>query len=491
MDDATLQGYEDTISLLRESLADVQRVLDRDQQGWEQIAGIGTRQSFTHDFRTRRAETLEIAALANPLIKRGIGLRSAYIWGGGVQLAVDDTPDQGQDINAVVQAFLDDIANQATFTSTEAHMGWERSLCLSGEVWLCLPTEPDTGRVRVRQIPFEQITKIVTNPEDEATHWLYLREWTPQGETSPRRAWHPALGYRPATLDQTRDHAGDPVEIRWDAPLRMVAVNQIGGRGLGDIFAAVPWADAYKRFLEDWAKYMASLAKIAWTVTSRGDKAQEIAARMQAAAQAPAGGGLALDPNSRLEAVGKSGATIDADSGRPLATMVAAALDLPVTTLLGDPGVTGARATAETVSADSWAIFDVRRQLWTGVLKDVLGWVIDAAIIAPAGPLRGTTMRDGDRLTTTLPEGDGRTISVDWPQRDDTNLLDRINAVQIAGQSNLLPPLVELRLLLTALGVEDADEILAQVTDDSGNFIPPDVIDAQARQAMRDRGLPA
>jgi len=485
-------GLLDTIQILRESFADVQRVLDRDQAGWAALGSLtDDLDGFDHAFRKRHAARIAVAIAANPLIKRGVNLRASYIWGEGISISVEDTPDQGQDVNAVVQAFVDDPSNAATFTDTEAHIEWDRLCASVGEVWLCLPTDDITGRVRVRWLPAYQITEIVSDPEDEASEWLYLREWTPAGKTTTERAYYPALGYRPQVRDRFHAKGQDLIPIRWGAPVRPVRVNKIKGRGVGDAFAAVPWADAYKRYLEDWAKYMASLAKIVYTVTTRGDKVNQAAAHMVALAQQPAGGGLAIDPNTKLEAVSKSGATIDADSGRPLAAMVAAALDLPVTTLLGDPGVTGARATAETVSADSWAVFDVRRDLWRTVIRDIIGWVIDAAVIAPAGPLRGTIVRDGDRLTAQLPDGDGRTVKVDFPERDDDTLLDRVKAVQIVDQSEKLPPLTALRLYLQALGVKDSDEILDMVTDESGNFVPLDVLDGQVRQQMQDRGLPA
>ena len=486
-------GILDTIQILRESFADVQRVLDRDQAGWLEMGSLSDRlDGFTADFRRRHAARILVAVVANPLIKRGVNLRGAYIWGSGVTIAVDDVPDQGQDVNAAVQAFLDDKSNLSTFTSTEAHVGWERSLACVGEVWLCLPTDAVTGRVRVRALPAEQIVDVVTDPEDEATDWLYLREWTLKGETTSRKVYHPALGYSPIVQDPARTlPTGEQIAVRWDAPVRAVRVNPVSGRGIGDAFAAVPWADAYKRYLEDWSRYMAALSRIAYTVTSRGDKSAEVAARMTAALAQPAGGGIALDPNSKLDALSKSSATIDADSGRPMAAMVAAALDLPVTTLLGDPGVTGARATAETVSDDSWAVFDVRRDMWRDVLTDVIDHVIDSAVLAPAGPLRGTVVRDGDRLSAELPPGDGRTVTVDFPERDDAALLDRVKAVQLVDQSEKLPPLAALRLYLKALGVKHADEIIDMVTDDHGNFVPLDVTASATRQGLQDRGLPA
>jgi hypothetical protein len=95
-------------------------------------------------------------------------------------------------------------------------------------------------------------------------------------------------------------------------------------------------------------------------VTGKNSRAAQAAADALRAANsraanpaAPPGAGAgswaATDPGTTMSMVSKSGAQIDADSHRPLATMVAAALEVPLTMLLGDPGITGARATAETL----------------------------------------------------------------------------------------------------------------------------------------------
>ncbi|GAA2183392.1 hypothetical protein GCM10009785_26810 [Brooklawnia cerclae] len=476
-------GYESTIAVLQESLADVQRVMDRDNLGWMELSVLNDG-GFDADFRRRQAARILVAATANPIIKRGLALRGAFVWGGGAAITVRDTPDQGQDVGAVVQAFLDDPQNLPVIVDTDARIGLERDLGIVGEVVLCLPTDPVTGRVRVRKIKPDQITGIRVDPEDDAAEQLYLRQWSTAGTAQPMKAWYPAINYHPS--QQPGEIDGAPV--MWDQPIRFVRVNQVGDRGVGDAFAAVPWADAYKRFLEDWAQLMRSLSRIAVQLRTRGDKTAQAAARLARSAQGDAGQGVALDPTSQLEAVSTSGARFDADSGRPLAVMAAAALDLPVTTLLGDPGVTGARAVAEQVSDDSWAAFDVRRDLWRNVLRDICGYVIDSAVTAPAGPLRGTVTRDGDRQRIELPDGDGCTVEIEFPKRVSDSVLDRMKAIQIAGQSETLPPLHELRMYLQALDVKDADEIIDAVTDEDGNFIPLDVLDSRVRQMMTERG---
>jgi hypothetical protein len=132
-------------------------------------------------------------------------------------------------------------------------------------------------------------------------------------------------------------------------------------------------------------------------------------------------------PGTTLSLVSKSGAQIDADSHRPFATMVAAALEVPLTMLLGDPGITGARATAETLDQPTELMARLRRRSTRSCSATSPDYVIDQAVIAPRGPLRGQVIKDGDRLVVTLPEGDDRTVEVGWPEFDSTPLKDFVD----------------------------------------------------------------
>ncbi|QOK21594.1 hypothetical protein IGS73_10530 [Janibacter indicus] len=53
--------------------------------------------------------------------------------------------DDGQDINAVVQAFRDDPENAETFTRVLAGAERERAFKTDGNVFLALPTDPRSG----------------------------------------------------------------------------------------------------------------------------------------------------------------------------------------------------------------------------------------------------------------------------------------------------------------------------------------------------------
>jgi hypothetical protein len=200
---------------------------------------------------------------------------------------------------------------------------------------------------------------------------------------------------------------------------------------------------------------------------------------------AGAGSHVVSDPNTSLEAIPKTGATIDADSGRPLAAMVATALEVPVTMLLGDPGVTGARATAATLDQPTELGFHLRRELWAEFMQDVLGHVIDWSIRAPKGMLKGKVSREGDRILVELPDNDDRTIDISWPEFESLPVDTLVKA--IAEASAWLPPLVVAQQMAAALKIENADEVLAELTDANGAWVDPTATAAaNAGQAAAD-----
>jgi hypothetical protein len=277
----------------------------------------------------------------------------------------------------------------------------------------------------------------------------------------------------------------------WDMPVLHTFVNRPEGhqRGVGDLYAALPWALGYKEFLEDWAKLVKALSRFAFRATAKNQRGSaRVRDRLAAAPVSGDGrvGQVAITGEGQtFEAIGKSGATIDSESGRPLAAMVAAATDVPVTMLLADPGVTGARATAETLDDPMRLIFSMRRDLHTTRFRVILGYVIDQAIKAPQGPLKGKVSRDPvtNREVITLRGDQDRTIDVDWPSLAKVDPKTLVDAIVAADGTQTMPPEVVLRLLLVALEVENIDEILESVIDDQGNFVfPADAAAANAQQ---------
>lgn len=471
--------------LLSESVADLERSLN--EPGW--IHALATaEQEFSAEGMVRLRAICRLYNIKSPLIRRGLNLRSAYVWGQGVEISARANGRQPgeQDVQKVVNDFLTDPANQRAVTGAEARDQLEHALGTDGEIFLAMFTRPSTGQVQVRTIPADEIVRVICNPEDRSEPWYYHRRWMRQtldpvtGLMAHQKleAYYPAVDYRPAT--RPRQLGGYPVE--WASPVLHVAVNRPHGweRGIPDAYAAIDWAKAYKEFLEDWARLMRALSRYAWKATTPGRKASAVKARV---AQAPgrdpstgepmlAGATAVLPPDVQLEAISKSGATIDADSGRPLATMVAAALGVPVTMLLSDPGTTGARAVAETLDQPTDLEMKQRRDVWATAYQRLLLYVIVEAVRAVNGPLRGVIRRDPwtGREQVALAGDTDPTIDIVWPSLDDTDVGALVEAIKKASDTGTVPPEVVLRLLLTALGVRQVDQIVEQLLDDDGNF---------------------
>lgn len=474
---------------LEESLAQLE--LARENKGWARVVD-SYQEEFSREGLRRAAEQGRVFGVANPLIKRGRNVRHAYVWGQGLDVGARD-----EQVNDVIQAFIDDEGNREAFYGAQARQEYEGCLYDEGNFFLAHFTDPLIGRVRVRVLPFDEIVNVITAPGDKLSPWFYERHWTEtdaQGNFEERKAYYPALKYQPAM----RPKRLNDIEIMWDAPVRHVKVNALSGWkfGIGDSYAAIPWALSHKGFLEDWALLMKALAKIAFTTSSKSAAAsQSKRAAIQGLANMPAGSTVSMSEDQKLEAVPKSGATIDAESSRPLATLAASALDLPVTILLADPGQTGARATAETLDLPTRLIFQARQQLHVEVYKDSIGYAVEQAVIAPRGPLRGIgrAVRDGDRLMVEFKDPTDSTVEITFPGLDEVPLDIIMAAIEKAdGLQVRLPPLVMLKLVLQALKVPDIDEIIQKLTDEDGNFIDPDVTAGdRAAQAFRDGEDPA
>lgn len=481
-----------------ESLAEsyTQLQLSREDAGWQRITDQ-YKQEFTREGLKTAAEQCRVFAIANPLVKRGLGIRSAYVFGQGVgTTARGDGTEGSQDVDGLVQAWLDDQDVREVFSGAQANERNETALGTDGNVFFALFTKPLTGRVTPRLLDFDEITDKVSNPEDKVRTWYYRREWTEvgtDGEVTARKAYYPDISYRPLTRPRTLND----IEVMWDTPVYHVKVNALNGWkfGIGDAYAALPWARGFKEYLEDWALLMKSLSRIAWQTSAKGVKeSQRKRAAINDMASLPAGSTASMSADQKLEAVPKTGATLDSESAKPLASMVAAALGVPVTTLLSDPGQTGARAVAETLNLPTRLEMQGRQEVWREARRMILGYVIEQAVIAPRGPLKGRIERDGDRLRVVLPNPDDATLDIVFPELDEIPVEVVVNAITSA--SEFLPPLLIAEQLMRALRIRDVDEWLDQMKDEDGNFIPPtlaagDAAGNAAARALRQGGNPA
>jgi hypothetical protein len=497
-----LHAAESLNELLTESFADME--LAAEDRSWTALNAIAS-QEFTRSGLTRIAINCRIMAVASPLVKRGLQLRNAYIWGQGVSISARDAV-----VNEVVQDFLGDQSNLASLTGSQAREELERALGTDGQVFLAAFTSRLTGRVQIRSTPLEEIQDIIFNPEDRDEPWFYLRQYSvvdveagslrnsTRTVRRTKRTYHPALNWSPTS----RPASIDGVPVNWDAPILHVSANRLDGAtwGIPDAYAGLTWARAYEDTLTDWAKLVKSLSRFAWRLS--GDKSARVrdaAARLRSNLPAPgsvpggdpaggtfASGGIGA---ASLEAIPKTGATIDANSARPLAAMVAASFGVPVTMLLSDPGVTGARATAETLDDPMVLEMNQRRDLWADAYDRIFAHLILQSVKAPQGVLRGSITRDEwGRESVQLAEGLVPRIEIAWPSLKELDPKSLVESIKLADDTGVVPGEVILRQILTALKVRNIEDIMERATDEDGVLIAPEAAAAvEAFAALRAR----
>lgn len=475
----TVATLEYQVETLTENLAQLE--LSRDDAGWMALTQQGERDMSPQGVKDR-ARFHRVLKAGNPLAKRGAQVRAAMVFGDGLGFTADD-----ETVNEVIQEHVDDTTNRRVVFGATALERNENALYTDGNVFLACPTDTATGKVTHRHIPIDEIADILTAPGDRETVQFFVRRWSEtdrEGRTLTHRVAYPHLRHMPATKHRritTGPNESTPVD--WNTPVLHVPANRDTGQkwGIADLLSVVPWVQMYRDFLTDWSRLMKSLSAVAWQVTtSNGKRAQQARAEAARMDQMPAGSTAATGGDTRLESVSKSGATIDADSAKPLASMISAGLGLPVITLLTDPGQAGARATAETLSEPTRQIMRARQSLWQEEMRALLEYVLLQSVLAPQGKLKGRAIRSGDTLTPVLSDGASIHPRIDFPSLESHDIDTLITALSKVREMDLAPHEVLLREALRALGVPQVDEVVAQMLDDDGRFIPPSATAGQA-----------
>lgn len=453
------------VHLYQERLAELELALE--DEGWRRI-GMEGEMEFSPQGLRKIVSLSRIMFLKNPVIQRAVEVRSFYVWGQGVKIEADD-----ERANDIIQKFLDDKLNRKVFTGHAARVKKDQKLQIDGNIFFVLFTNSIDGTVKIRTAPMEEITDIITNPQDREEVWFYLREWTEERTTrgghkkqTPRKAYYPDVAYATAT-PQKRGRGARPttigdIDIQWDAPVYHVKVGHLDGMrfGVPETYAALDWARAYKNFLEDWASIVRAISRFAWKLTAKKNKLQvarerlnykpnlaELAEEGSNGNEPPHAGSFFIrDPDTDLTPINKSGATTSAEDGKYLRLMVASAMHIPDTILSNDPQQ-GALATAKTLDRPTELTLTDRQALWSDIIKDICDHVLEA-----------NDIKDIDVKVTfpNIVERDTR----EWIG----SIIDSWSANGKA-DAHVMPKDVFRRLLLTALGVDDIDEVMAAMED--------------------------
>lgn len=491
-----IMALEASNEVLQERIAELEFATE--DFGWQRLGGeLGY--EFSRDFLRRLVARSRLFFLQNPLINRAVTLQSDYVFAQGVNIQATN-----QLVNDVIQEFVDDVRNQAEFTSHSARLMKEQTLLIDGNIFFVLFTDKsDTGKVQLRTILVDEITEIITNPDDANEIWFYKREWVSQDEGGvtgkQKTAYYPDINYMPKSSfrDRKAPATRQGKTIYWDAPILHVKTGSLSKSKFGapETYSALDWAKAHSKMLADWATIIAMYARYAFKLTVAGDKQSVVAAKNKL--QTTVGTGSIVERNpttvpgsvfirnkdsADIEPIKTSGATTSATDSRQLRLMVAAAMGLPDPMLSGEVDV-GNLATAKTLDRPTELKFRSRQQLWTDVTAKILNWVLRWSIEAPNGLLSSSVKMTIDKRGNIVykPDIDPKTgkpidlhLEVTFPPILEKTVQERIDAVigavTLNGKTFAIesPDLKKLtiRLMLQALGLKDIDEIVEQIFND-------------------------
>jgi len=503
----------DNMSLFGERLAELE--LGLEDEGWQMLSGTTDREFSRNGLRIIN-HLVRLYFLKNPLIRRAVLTQTQYVFGQGVNIRANHPL-----VDQVVQAFLDDRKNKAELTEHQAHMVKETELQCFANIFFVFFINRFKGHVRVRTIPMDEITMIICNPEDAKDPWYYKREWhtsrlnivSGEWEDKANVAYYPDWRYKPSSSVDDADGATaipsqiGGVDVMRDTPIYHVSVNRLSDMqfGVSEVYSALDWARAYKEFLENWASLVKAYARFAWRMTTKGGAAGVSSAKAKLTTTLgtgtetnppPATGSTFLGTEGlKLDPIRTAGATTSAEDGHDLRLMVSSATGIFEHYLTGDPS-TGNLATAKAMELPMLIMFRDRQQLWASIMTEILNFVIDQAVKAAGGPIPGKTEQNdyGEEVVILANDKDNededlrgspinRTLDISFPNILEKDIGARVDAVVSAATldgkvpAGTITPKMITRLLLEALGLDDIDEILAEMypADEEGVEKPPDV----------------
>lgn len=416
-----------------------QLALEVDNLGWKPLGtGVQTSDNGLPLGHIKDQAELGMAlATANPQVKRGIAVRTSYIWGSGVALKYNEGAPYAKSLRRAVGKTL-------------AQFEIERTLAATGNLFF----EVDTSgaRQRVRIVPIEHISGGSANLYDSSVlDYILLEydEYTSQSEGSPSaseaRQGSTARVRRVQQWVPTYDQEGpllsriDDIKVNKNKRIKHVAVNRMAGWwwGIPDLYAVTFWARAYKKYLEQCHTLNEAYAQIAHKVSTSsaagGDRAaSQLAGNPgidpETGQPLNIGGTAIMGAGQDLVAV-QTGRPVDFSNGLPLAAMVAAGLEIPLQVMSSDASTGGSRASDNTLDEATKKTMQSRQQMINDELAD---------------------------LADMLGEDD---FGIDWPRVGEEPLHRTLQALDVAINTGMLYANEARAEVLRALGlISDKEE---------------------------------
>jgi hypothetical protein len=451
--------------------------MSMEEEGWRR-AGWRMQREFSRRGLDNIINLSRSYYLSHPLIQRAVNIVTFYTWAQGVEMnAVEDQVQK-----EVVEPLEADDYNQMELYSHQAALLTQVDKLVDGNVFIAMFTNYDAD-VSLRSIPADQVRQIFTKDGDSRFIKFYLREWsevvfddkTGTQTTETKRCLYPDWRYFPK--QQPKTIGG--IEVMWDAPIIHMKTGGLKSMlfGVPETYSALDWARAYRKFLENWHSLVASLAKFAWNVKTKGSKIKQAREKLRSTVKdgdeareqndiAP-GAAFVGKEGDEIAAIPKSGATTSADDAKPSRLMVASGMNIPDTILSNDPQQ-GALATAQTLDRPTELYILSEQETEAQLRRDIVRYNVDAKI--RVGKLPGAITWD-DEGNQHIEPGIDPTLEVSFPPILEHDQLAVIKAIVAAAtlegrtEAGTIPPHQLSEMLMEVLGVEDIEDAIKELDE--------------------------
>lgn len=334
--------FQEALGAFSQSLAR----LRQEDIGWLPLSAVeGVDSLITLDvIRDHSARARRLATL-NPIVKRGLVVRNAYMWG---------DPVVYKGLSGPSRKVIDE--NTKACFSVQARVRDEQSFNTDG----CVIYLVNKATKTVTPVPLMRFAGVAT---DDLTGDVVALLINPVVSGEPQ--WYMLWDRQSVKINKSNYKVNRQLTAVY-ATVNRLAAEQYGKP---DLMGAMYYAQAYKEHLEIAHMMQKSLSRLAFKAKSVNAKQQQaVSARM---AGMGVGGTASIGAGQDIQAITKAGAGVDFAAGTPLAAMVSAALDIPLSVLLTD-GSAGGRQGAETALEDpTFKALELRRQLHINMLNEI------------------------------------------------------------------------------------------------------------------------
>lgn len=391
---ALSEQYSPEVQLLMDEVRELQEqwsgtsVLKAEDAGWKLLLGgkeLDSEGPTLDELKQVSKQARDMTA--NPLIDRAIALRQSYIWSKPPQIPLPDKAPGTAGRKSALERFVSNPRNQASLLSTDAHEKMELAAITDG----CFLLLADKSTKVVRPIPLTEIVDIMVHDDFSSEIQAYKRRWShfdrEEGRTEELEEWVyvenvPASERVDEIETLTR---GQKVLVPTSKRYEMIDfwANQQVGWALGtpDALAAIPWARMYVELFNRGKVMTEELAKFIGRITNK-TKTGHAQTGAKIAAAKGAGKFATMADGNQMEIFGSAGKTYDFGGIRPVAALVATAMEVSVVHLLSDPGAAGSSyGSASNLDLPTKRAVVQRQRSWASYLERVLKWATAQDVI--------------------------------------------------------------------------------------------------------------